>query len=187
MSDFFQDSVEYAKSTLLKSGEFYPMFIGKTVTDESLIIVCPWKDEKEKHQAVNFVRLTFIKEDVCEYCFMSEMWFKTVEKLEDRPKGQICDMPDKKEGMMVIHGKLENGKVAINSEIFATIRDNGIELRPITDGSMQISGTFTEMLSLNKNGVFERQLAGIVLETLEKTVGMKITKKDFPKKKDSPL
>ncbi len=176
---FFEDSVEYAKKILLEEGDFFPVFIANTRDGKCFVIATPWENEKQKELTVNYVRMLFAKEDVHEYCFMTEMWFKSVASIEERPKGFICDQPDKQEGLIVIYVKVDNGKITRKSAIFETIRTNGLELNSIPGGEVN-GGTFAEMLSPRTDLTPEiRSKIGDVLEAYEKTLGFKIQRQEM--------
>ncbi len=176
--NFFDDAVKYAKESLLEKKEFYPVFIANSVTGKKFIVVSPWKDDKEKQLIVQFVKLLFISESVDEYIFMTEMWFKKVDKMADRPKGFICDLPDKQEGFMVIHVKLENGKLNIQSQFLEIIRTNGFELKEIPEYA-NVAGTFTELLTLHKPNDNERELVKTLLAEFQRRYKFCPEKREF--------
>lgn len=134
------------------------------------IIITKFGDEKEKANIVNWIRFLFVKEAVQEYCFMFESWFKEVEKLEDRPKGLICDLPDKREALSVIYCRVENnGKIQNKLAMFEMIRrDEKIELLERANQT-NLTGAFVELLSplFPFNDKIRKEM-GYILEEMEK-------------------
>jgi hypothetical protein len=171
---YFDEVVERAKHILLTDGELYPMFYALTVTGKRLLIVTPWENDKQKEATVNYIRMLFITESVCEYYFMTEMWFTKVKKMEDRPKGFICDLPEKQEGIVVVSGQMKEGKIEKKLAFYQTIRkEDKIELNLIPceiDG-----GTFTDLLSPRTDiSQIERDLFKRILDEYSKRIGFEI-------------
>lgn len=180
--DFFDTTVERAKKILMEGLQMFPSFIAHTKKDKFFILMTPWENDRQKDAAVNYIRLLFIKEEVYEYCFSTEMWFVKVDKLEDRPKGPICDLPDKQEGLVIVHGTIEEGEPVTKSAIFEIVRGtNGIELKDYAD--MKIDNrdsTFANMLASRSD--VPQDLSDEInrlLPLCEKYLGFKIRREDM--------
>ncbi len=178
--EFFNESVEFAKNHLKKDGEFYPMFVANTVTNERFVIVAPWESDKQKQLTVAYVRLLFISEYVTEYVFMTEMWFKRVASMADQPKGSLADLPSdqREEGLACVYGKHSLNKIDKTGVIFKVTRNPLIQLEKL-QGVEVNGGEFLDMLSTKGISTSEREHLKDVLDTLSKLLPFSVKKKRF--------
>lgn len=173
---FMAESIEYAKKQLVTTGMLVPMFIARSGVNKTWVMVTPWENENEKNLILNYLSLLFIAEDIEEYIFMSEMWFKKLKSFnaEDMPKGFVADEPDKQEGLMIVQVAIENDTLYHNAKMFETHRNGKkVELTEMPHGSG--SGRFTDLLSPKKHSHETIAVVKKMIMEIEKIIKFKPT------------
>lgn len=173
--NFLEESVAYAKKQLVEKGSVYPMFVTRNAEGKTNVIVTPWGDEAEKNVMVNYLTLYFLTENVQEYIFMAEMWFKKIHKTIPIPLESIANHPDKQEGLMIVQTYIEKGALVNHSKCFETHRNDGggIVLKDMPQGE-EMFGRFTSMINPLKPSAETLKAVKIVMKKLEKIVNFNI-------------
>lgn len=112
---------QQAETVMLgKKEEFLTVFLLKQRDGKSMIIGCPWRDDREKRDMVMQVCMEIVKTDVVAFSFASECWTATVKTEGDKlppPLGpRPKDRSDRKEAIVTIVGdgkelKLESWEI----------------------------------------------------------------------------
>lgn len=109
LTDLMHFGAEHAKQSLVGSKDQYlTCFTLVKPNDHYDICATPWKDDKEKREAVLAVCLQALKEGVVAYSWVTECWFATSsfkgpESQQPPPVGPMPrDREDRKEGIVVI-------------------------------------------------------------------------------------
>lgn len=173
--DFFEAMIQFTKDTLQKNDPLSNLFVGNTIDNKCLVVSPTWENDKQKEMAINYVRMLFLKESVHEYCFLSEIWFKHLQVGEGYPEKNISELPDKKEGIFIIHCKLENAKIIKNAVMYEVVRGEKIEFKKCK-GKMERS-IFSDILSPIADSITPevRQKFEIIIAECERRYGFTST------------
>lgn len=74
----FRFDLEYAKRVLMERGEVMPMFV--VHGDDTVVMLTPWHDDREKDHYRNLVRLMGVAEDASGITFIGEVWMRSVSR-----------------------------------------------------------------------------------------------------------
>ena len=148
MSSFFQSSLNFAKKTLIKKGQFTTMVVGESANGELLAFFGDYSNDEEKKIFIRLIQISFLAASVGRYIFMSEAWMSETLRSKKNLTNKKFPRPSKdanKVECLIVAEINREGKKAILFEMNRDKNGNLIDLKEIKELT-DFSGIMAEFL-----------------------------------------